>query len=245
MDKNDANEYLLKLALEECHSEVMLKICFSKDTSIDKKKLLDFFTEKVSIDETLTAVDKNVLHDFITVIDRDPTKFRILLRTVKEKLEEQICISLGYQRNTNGAYNSLSPQLFWPMVVIAMKKCLGMNNSKAIINDIDAYFGLISDTLNPTQKYTHEKCIQLFSIDANSINMKNTADLRKYLHPFRSENKRPKTQKKNLQRVVKRVRKIMQVYKLSHNGISGNILSDGRYRVPDQFAECIKKLFIN
>ena len=29
MDKNDANEYLLKLASEECHSEVMLKICFS------------------------------------------------------------------------------------------------------------------------------------------------------------------------------------------------------------------------
>ena len=245
MNKDSAKDYIIKVALDDKWQHELFAILFSCDSFIDKSKLLTFLADKVDKDVEKSSDDKVVIDEVFTEMKRNRLRYNIFLTELKNSLTQQIRESLGYERLEDGTYDTLSPEVFWPMMVIAMKKCLGPKNARASIIDRKQYFNSISEGLNPTQKRTHNKCIDYFAINADDFSIGTNSELRKYLHPFHSRNKKLRTQKKNLHRVEKRIYKIMQVYKISHDRIQGNIFSKGRYKIPSQFTNYIKKVYLN
>lgn len=135
----------------------------------------------------------------------------------------------------------LDRALFWQMYGIAIKKCLGEGLAKKQVNDLD-FFGVLPDDINTYQKDAHRETLLSFNTDARKYSFKRTPDLKYYLHPIHSRNKSLKTKKKNIRRVEKRAKRIMQIYGLKRQG---NMFSNGRHLVPKQFAEGIIKLCIN
>ena len=183
---------------------------------------------------------------YITELKANSFEYSQFLQTLKKRAVRAIRTSLGYNKPDDGddTYDTLSPDVFWPMMVIAMKKCLGQDNAQAEITDKNAYFHLIPESLNAAQVRVHNKCINFFAMDVSKISKKTWVDLRYYLHNLGSKNKKIKTRKKNLKRVEERIHRIMIVNRISHNGIQGNIFSQGRYLVPRQFEHALVKLFL-
>ena len=243
MNTTDAREFLLDIAADDCYCDEMLRICFHDDNCIDKKSLLSFLRKQTSA-TGIPQADKDFVCSYIEEINNDDWEYIVFLRLLKIRLIDTLFASAGYTHKVD-YYDSLSPLTFWAYSVIAMKKCLGRGKSQVVISDTNLYYSLIPMQINQAQKDSHDNCIKIFSRDADEYSVHEHEELRLYLHPFRSKNQKLKTQKKNLSRVVKRVKRIMQINKLSHNKLQGNMFSDGRYVVPEQFAECIKKLFLN
>ena len=245
MNKVSVKDFIIKAAIDDKSQKELFAILFSRDSFIDKRRLLSFLAEKVNNDAEKISADKVVIDEVLTELKKNRLHYDIFLTELKNALNRQIRESLGYERLEDGAYDTLSPEVFWPMMVVAMKKCLGPKNARVSITDRKQYFNYISEELNPAQKKVHNKCIDYFANNADDFSISTNLELRKYLHPFHSKNKKIKTQKKNLNRVEKRINKIMQVYKISHDRIEVNIFSKGRYIVPCQFASYIKKVHLN
>ena len=138
----------------------------------------------------------------------------------------------------------LDRALFWKMYGISIKKCLGAGNAKMDIPDQD-YFKAIPDGINSFQKDAHMETLQHFKTDVQKYSFKRTPDLKYYLHRIHSRNKSSKTRKKNIRRVEKRAKRILQIYGLKHKESKFNMFSNGRHLVPKQFADGIIKLCIN
>ena len=136
---------------------------------------------------------------------------------------------------------SINRALFWNMYGISVKKCLGAGYAKTKIQKKD-YFDIIPDGINSYQKDAHNKTLQHFNTDVQNYSFTRTPGLKYYLHPIRSKNKSPKTKKKNIRRVEKRAKRIMQLCGLNQ---SGSMFNNGRHLVPKQFADGIIKLCIN
>lgn len=135
----------------------------------------------------------------------------------------------------------LNRSLFWQMYGISVKKCLGVGHSKEQIPDTVLLSVLPAD-MNANQIDANMKTLLSFNSDAQKYSFKQTPDLGFYLHPIRSRNKSPKTKKKNIRRVEKRAKRIIQVYGLKHEGA---MFGKGRHHVPKQFADGVIKLYIN
>ncbi len=244
MDKATVKDFILNIAVADSSQSELFAILFSHDTYIDKQRLLGFLFEKIDTNGELSPDDRVAIDEEFNDLEKNKLDYDLFIVGLKNKLLFQIRKSLDYKRLTDGAFDTLTPEVFWPMMVIAMKKCLGSKNARAKITDRNHYFDLVSEELNLSQEKTHNKCIDYFSNNADVFSISTNSELRKYLHPFKSKNRRLKTQKKNLRRVEKRINKIMQVYKISHDRIDGNIFSRGRYKVPEQFADCIRKIYL-
>ena len=243
MNTTDSREFLIDIASEDCYSYEMLRICFHDDDCIDKKLLLSFLRKRIT-KAGIPQADKNRVLSFVEKIDGDETEYIVFLHILKKRIVQKLLDSSGDQLRDDD-FDSLSSVLFWPMVVVAMKKCLGRGNSRAVISDTNLYYSFIPMQLNRSQKGTHDNCIEIFSHDADKYSVDEFKELRVFLHSFGSKNKKRKTRKKNLNRVVKRVHRVMQINKISHHNLPGNIFSEGRYLVPKQFADCLKKMFLN
>ena len=135
----------------------------------------------------------------------------------------------------------LNRALFWQMYGISVKKCLGVGQAKKQISDPD-YFNNLPDNINSYQRSAHIETLLSFNTDAQYYSFKRTPDLKYYLHSIHARSKSPKTRKKNIRRVEKRAKRIMQLYGLKRDG---RMFNDGRHLVPKQFADGIIKICIN
>lgn len=135
----------------------------------------------------------------------------------------------------------LNRALFWQMYGISVKKCLGEGQAKRQINDI-VFFNVLPADINSYQKDAHFEILLSFNTNAQKYSFKCTPDLQYYLHPIHSRNKSPKTKKKNIRRVEKRAKRIIQLYGLKREG---SMFNNSRHLVPKQFADGIIKLCIN
>lgn len=229
-------EYILSTITSDDSKNSLLDVLYFNDTNIDKTALVEF------IRKSLTPIVDTDLDKIITLLDENHDVYTYFLIKLQEKLISQITNDLG--KNIDAfSITSIEHFVFWSMYVVAIKKCIGTEYAKETISP-PQYFSLIPNTLNKYQIQTHNECIDSFNMDINCFSLKNTPDLRIFLHSFHSKNKSIKTRKKNLRRVQKRAKKIMQVNKLAHGGKSKAMFSNGKYLVPEQFANAIVKLYL-
>ena len=230
------NEILNEITSDKVRDS-LLEILYFNDSTIDKTAFLKF------VRKSCTPTDDAAVVDYINSLDTDQTKYAYFLIKLRDKLVDQISDDLG-KRCDLFSITSIESAVFWSMYAIAVKKCIGIEKAKETLVE-SAYFGAVSDSLNSYQKKSHNECLKAFNMDANRFKLKDTIALRMFLHPFHSKNKALKTRKKNLHRVEKRAKKIVQVDKLARGGKSRAMFSNGKYLVPKQFADAIVKLYLN
>lgn len=212
----------------------LLDVLYADDSAIKKNELLQF------VKECCSSVDDMKTFEYLNLLNTDDDVYKDFLIKLREKLISQIINDLG---KTYDSFDieSIDGAVFWSMYAIAIKKCIGTGHATDRLEQ-KTYF----DTIPPLNQYqtdTHEKCLRYFNMNANAFSLKKTSQLRLFLHSFHSKNKALKTRKKNLHRVERRAKKIVQVNKLAHGGRS-KLFSNGRYLVPGQLAAAIVKLYL-
>lgn len=232
---------IVELVISQENQEPLFEIIFSDDHQIDRQKMLNFLSRLVKKADSSEA-NFHEIEEALRSIQNNGYCYQKFLE----------CLKLALVSPDDPNYSTISLEhidvldidVFWSMVPIAMKKCLGSNFAKATINNNQNYFSAMPADLNSKQIDCHQRCINSFNLDANTFSRKEYKELGVFLHSFHSKNRRPLTRKKNLKRVERRTKKIMQAYKLAHNGMKSNIFSDGRYKVPSQFSDYISKEFL-
>lgn len=240
MDAYKFREQILDWITDDNYHEKLFEVIFYNDNYIDKQALFALITNIVK-EKGNASMQKNTA-EFINSIQDSSFLYDVFIKYLKDKLTQQLQNTKEYGKMVDVSFNSLYPDTFWPFFSIAIKKCI--NSPKEVIDNTDMYFNLIPN-LNQYQKEVHNECLIAFNCNANDFNRKKNPELKIFLHSFGSKNKKIKTRKKNLQRVKRRAKKVMQVYKLSHNETHRNIFSNGRHKVPDQFSDCIINIFLN
>lgn len=212
-----------------------LDVLYADDSSIRKDELLQF------VRESFSSADDSEVIKYIDLLDADHDAYSNFLIKLRKKLISQIIDDLGKSYNSF-EIESIDASVFWLMYVVAIKKCIGTEHTAARLGQ-EKYFDAIPAVLNQYQTDAHKNCLAYFNMDANAFSLKKTPQLGLLLHKFRSKNKAIRTRKKNLHRVERRAKKIVQVNKLAHGGKS-KIFSNGRYLVPGQHAAAILKLYL-
>lgn len=231
MSQKDDLKNLVKLAAKEENFPELFQIIFSCNDGIDQQRMLDFLNQSVNNAPDLAATS---LPAVIGSLQKDKELFESFLSELLEETSRKFSREPGYDRDLGTVYNeAMTPAIFWMMMAVSMKKCLGTEHAKDTVIS-QALFNKFQ-SLNHDQKRTHQECINAFNYNADSFTFKNNKYLGVFLHKFRSKNKRVKTRKKNLHRVTRRVKKMMQIYKLSHKGSGHSMFSNGRHEIPDQF----------
>ena len=215
----------------------LLDVIYANDLSIERSDLIKY------IRESMNPISTKEIEECINLLDTVYDHYAFFLVKLREKLVSQIVEDLGKDYNFFDI-SSIDNFTFWAMFAIAVKKCIGSEYANTTLSP-STYFSKILINLNQYQKNAHDDCITSFNMDANTFTLKNTPDLRLFLHSFHSNNKTLRTRKKNLHRVERRVKKMVQVSKLAHNGKSKVMFSNGRYMVPEQFATIIENLYIS
>jgi len=227
--KNDII-YLVKLVAKDENPPELFKIIFSRDDGIDQQQMLDFINKSVNnapdTPESVQAV--------IDSLHEDKALFKSFLSELHAEMSRKFRRAPGYDSAPGKIYNeAMTPGIFWMMMAISMKKCLGTEHAKDTVN-LQALFNKVQ-SLNGDQKRTHKECVDFFNLNADRFTFKNNKYLGIFLHRFHSKNKQARTRKKNLHRVTRRVKKMMQIYRLSHNNSRHNMFSNGRHEIPGQF----------
>jgi len=121
--------------------------------------------------------------------------------------------------------------IFWSLFPKAVKKCLNRNLYTATIK---------SDIVNGYPQEAIQKCVSGFNSDANTYKLAAEPGLNTLLHK-RHYAKRLRTQKKNITRVRKRIKKVVLLYKSKYP--RGNAFNNKLNELPDEFISIIRKLF--
>ncbi len=230
MSLRDDLNYLVKLVAKEENFPELFKIIFSCDDGIDQQQMLDFINESVNNEPDAPIL----LAAVIDSLQEDKTLFDSFLSELHAETSRRFRRASGYNPVPGKIYNeTMTPGIFWMMMAISMKKCLGTEHAKDTLDFQELCNNFQS--LNDEQKRTHKECVGFFNLNADRFTFKNNKYLGIFLHKFHSKNKQVRTRKKNLHRVTRRVKKMMQVYRLSHNNNRRSMFSDGRHEIPDQF----------
>lgn len=227
---------IIQDAISNDNADRLFDVLFSKEEGIDSLKLISFIRERAAKYSSNYDIDTNKnIAAYIDQLSTDVGKQESFVLQLGTELSRQITPS-------QSELTKLNYILFWSMFAIAEKKCIGLPNVK--ITDTQSFYDLLPP-LTAKQKKAHNSCIKAFNMNADSFSLKNNSSLRLFLHPIRSKNKRLRTKKKNLHRVLKATKKIMSVYKINHRNQSYNLFSGKSYIVPDQFTKMIIDLFIS
>lgn len=233
---HECADIIIKDAISDDNADRLLDVLFSKEKGIDSVELISFIKERAAIYSFKYDIDTNKnIAEYIEQLSTDNCKQESFVLQLGAELSSQITPS-------QSELTKLNYIVFWSMFAIAEKKCIGLPNVE--ITDIPYFFNMLPP-LTSKQKDAHNSCIKAFNLNADSFSLKNNSLLRLFLHPFHSKNKRLRTKKKNLHRVLKTTKKIMLVNKINHRKNSYNIFSGKSYIVPDQFTKIIIDLFLS
>lgn len=233
--KADFN-YLVKLAAKEENFPELFKIIFSCNHGIDHQQMLNFLHAVVmrepdapeSLPESIDSLqnDKELFNNFLSALHAETSR----------KLKREA----GYTQVPGKIYNeAMTPAIFWMMMAISMKKCLGTGHAKDVVP-----FSAPSP-MNGDQKRAFKDSVDSFNLNADKFTLKDNKYLCVFLHKFHSKNKQARTRKKNLRRVTRRVEKMMQVYQLAHNNSQRSMFSNGRHEIPSKFDEFLTSKYFS
>ncbi len=232
---DDILEQILTVITSDEKKDELLDVLFKDDDKIDKTELLDF------LKRTFDNCDSFNVKTCIDIIANNPDAYGHLLIKLQEMLISQLTKDMNSGFGTV-SIASIDSYAFWTYYTISVKKCLGIEHAGDKLSEI-IYFRAISPAKNKPQKECQTTCLESFNFDAINFSIKDCPTLRVFIHKFHSKNKRLKTRKKNLRRVQRRARKILQISKLAHNGKSMALFSQGRHVVVKDFADAIVKIY--
>ena len=234
--EHECSNIIIQDAISDDNVDRLLDVLFSKEDGIDSVELISFIRERASMYISKYDIDtRKSIAEYIDQLSADNCKQESFVLQLGAELSSQITPS-------QSEFTKLNYMVFWSMFAIAEKKCIGSPTVK--ITDIPNYFKSLSP-LTQKQENAHTACIRAFNLNADSFSLKKNSQLRLFLHPIRSKNKKLRTKKKNLHRVLKTTKKIMQVNKINHRKNSYNIFSGKSYIVPEQFTKIIVDLFLS
>lgn len=229
-------EIIIKDAICDDNIDCLFDVLFSKEDGIDNVALISFIKKRASIYSSEYDADTNKnIAEYIDKLSTDNSRQESFVLKLGAELSTQITSS-------QSELTKLNYMVFWSMFAIAEKKCIG--SPTAEITDLSNFFDMLP-SLTQNQINAHTACIKAFNLNADSFSLKANSQLRLFLHPFHSKNKRLRTKKKNLNRVLKTTKKIMQVNKINHRNNSYNIFSGKSYIVPEQFTKILVNLFLS
>lgn len=230
-----ANQECINLLIQESisdkNADQLFEIIFDKDLQVDTKKLLAFLYDIAdSLEGELTQ--KTDTKNYVKVLEDTDDELDYFLLKLRDAL---------ISPESKAAFSKLDYTLFWNMFAIAEKKCIGAPYSS--IDDEASFFSqVIVDTSE--QKKAHKECINGFNMDSDRFSRATDPMLKLFLHPFHSKNKKLRTKKKNIHRVLKTTKRVMQAYKISHRHDSYNIFVGKCYVVPDDFTKYVVKTYL-
>lgn len=229
-------DFVVNDAINEDNIDELFKVIFADDLKIDFKKMSEFLNSRYDVYCKQFSKDvQSEMKIFLEDIYTDPQKFDDLILNIK-------CLLVSENSFSEDIINMIDSKIFWFMFAISVKKCVGQPLSK--IDNTEEYFSYMN-VETEEQKNAHIQCINAYSNDCNNFSLKRNPELCLFLHKFGSKNKKIKTKKKNVSRVVRRTKKLMQIYKISHRHNSYNIFKGQCHIVPEDFAKMIVTFFCN
>lgn len=227
----------MKILLDDISSEEnferLFNIIFADDHLIDKELVISFLQERVNvIESSLNESDKESIKNYIKKLRNDLDEFDYLLIKIQETLinpaDQYLLLRLDYS-------------IFWTLFSISIKKCISSPLSQ--INNVNDYYSQVTlDT--PQLRKAHKECIDAFNLNSDRFSLKTDPMLKLFLHSFHSKNKKIRTRKKNLQRVLKTTKKVMQAKKINDRlNPRYNIFEGKTCIVPDEFTKYVIKYF--
>lgn len=208
---------------------------FSNDKNIDYDKLLSLLEFRYEYySGKLTDEEKEMVRDYLCNIQDNENELEYLIFSIENKLSEDE--SLAKEKII-----ALEFTAFWILFSIACKKCVDDSNAKFIDHsNFLERFVITTDQ----QKEAFLLCKKGFEMNSKRFSRGKTYNLDLFLPTIRS-NKNIKKKKKNIHRVLRRTKKIMQINKMAHRNNGYNIFMGKTYLVPDQFVKTVINDFMN
>ena len=214
----DSHVELLKLFLFDTNKyrhELIRKICIvirqNDNTSYSEDDVLSYLKNFFSIDENMSRFYFELGDVLTRKIFNDPD--------YAGKTDEQQLMAFIHTR------------VFWSLFPKAVKKCLSRNLYSATVN---------SNLISGYQHGVVEKCVAGFNIDAATYSRTSESGLHLFLHK-RYYSKKIRTQKKNVSRVRRQIRKIIMLYKSKYP--AGRAFIKGLDNLPDDFIRAVRRIY--
>ena len=235
---NMINNKLISVIIEDITADDcaddLNEALFSNDNNIDYDKLLSLLESRYEYySGKLTDEEKKVVHDYLCSVKDSKDELEYLIFSIENKLSEDD--SLPKEKII-----SLEFMAFWMLFSIACKKCV--DDPTAKFNDHSNFLERFVITTDQ-QKEALLVCQKGFEMNSERFSRRKTYNLDLFIPTIRS-NKNIKKKKKNIHRVLRRTRKIMQINKIAHRNNSYNIFLGKTYLLPDQFVKNVIDEFI-
>ncbi len=214
---------------EEC-SDKLFEALFATEVGVDTQKMIDFIIDRFASQKNKYSLDEQKdIQNYIDCVRESKKLFDELIVAIKESL-------IGQYEFDAGEIGKLDYNKFWHMYAVALKKCIIMHND---VIDHDEYFKMVKVT-TPRQRMAHETCIEGYAYDSNRIYKKDHPELQLFMHGINIRSKKKNIAKKNIERVKRRTRKLMQIYKIKCRFDKYNFFIGKCDQVPNDFASVIK-----
>lgn len=236
MDENKNMKIIVEdLIKEEC-SEMLFEVLFESEKGINMSKMIDFMIERFNVYKNEYSLsEQNEIVNYIDCVRKSQKMFDEFIMEIKESLTEQ------YEFDA-GEIGKLDYNRFWHMYAVAIKKCTGMRNDVLDENEYfkDEYLKKVKE-ITPRQKMAHRACIQGYAYDSNKISKKDHPELNLFMHEIHIRSRKKMAAKRYIERVWKRTKKLMQIYKIRCRFDEYNFFKGKCEKVPYDFAKVIKR----
>lgn len=218
------------LIKEEC-SEMLFEVLFASEKGINMSKMIDFMIERFNVYKNEYSLsEQNEILNYIDCVRKSQKMFDELIMEIKESLTEK------YEFDA-GEIGKLDYSKFWHMYAVAIKKCTSMHND--VLDEYEYFKNVNATTLR--QKMAHKACIKGYSYDSNKISKKGHPELNLFIHGINIRSRKKMVAKRNIERVWRRTKKLMQIHKIRCRFDEYNFFIGKCEKVPRDFADVIKR----
>lgn len=225
---------LVQEIVNDTNAEQLFDAIFIEETGIDSKNVIEILQNcLLSLKGELSVDDYEYASEYLAALPSNNQEMDYILLKISGAL------SAGVEDKDLATITS---KTFWSLYAIACKKSISM--PKVVFENPEAYYSQVSTDTRQQQK-AHQICLNAFGMDACRFDVKTMPGLKVFLHPIHSKNKKIRTKKKNLHRVLKTTKKIMQAHKIAHRNDSYHYFMGKSHIVPEEFTRSIVKSFLS
>ena len=230
----DKAVYVIEDIMENAKDELETLI-FEEERTVNQNKFVELLRKRYeTYKDNLDDEDRKIIYDYLTTLNKKEIDYLLFL------IEDHLCSSEGKDDLDPDKIEQLDWDCFWFPFSIACKKCI--NNPTAEIVNREDYFKFVQITTSQ-QREAHITCVEGFGMDCRKYTRQSLYCLDQFMHPIRYS-KSIKRKKKNINRVLRRTKKIMQINKLAHRNGEYNIFIGQTQIVPEQFVKYVINNFI-
>lgn len=225
---------LVQEIVNDTYADQLFNAIFTVETGIDSKIVIELLQKcLLLLKEELSADDYEYAGEYLAALPSNNQEMDYILLKIAGAL------TVGVDEKD---WATITSKTFWSLYAIACKKSISM--PKVVFENPKAYYSQVSTDTRQQQK-AHEICLNAFGMDACRFDVKTMPGLKVFLHPIRSKNKKIRTKKKNLHRVLRTTKKIMQAHKIAHRNDSYHYFMGKSHVVPEEFTRSIVKNFLS